>query len=54
MGATNLGMFLKAQVDAPAKLAAFAYAFEHLEIAAYGLLKRVAMRAGDDDTAATA
>jgi ferritin-like metal-binding protein YciE len=54
LGALNLGIVLRAQVDAPAKLAAFAYAFEHLEIAAYELLKRVATRAGDDNTAATA
>jgi ferritin-like metal-binding protein YciE len=50
LGALNLGMFLKAQVDTPAKLAAFAYAFEHLEIAAYELLRRVARRAGDEET----
>jgi ferritin-like metal-binding protein YciE len=50
LGALNLGMFLKAQVDTPAKLAAFAYAFEHLEIAAYELLKRVATRIEDEDT----
>jgi len=54
LGALNLGMFLKAQVDAPAKLAAFAYAFEHLEIAAYELLKRVAGRAHDEQTVAVA
>lgn len=54
LGALNLGMFLKAQVDAPAKLAAFAYAFEHLEVAAYELLKRVAHRAQDDETVAMA
>jgi ferritin-like metal-binding protein YciE len=51
LGAMNLGMFLKAQQDTPAKLAAFAYAFEHLEIAAYELLKRIAARAGDEATA---
>ncbi len=50
LGALNLGMFLKAQTDTPAKLAAFAYAFEHLEVAAYELLKRVAARAGDQET----
>jgi ferritin-like metal-binding protein YciE len=50
LGALNLGMFLKAQTDTPAKLAAFAYAFEHLEVAAYELLKRVAARAGDEET----
>ena len=50
LGALNLGMFLKAQTDTPAKLAAFAYAFEHLEVAAYELLKRVAARTGDEET----
>jgi ferritin-like metal-binding protein YciE len=50
LGALNLGMFLKAQVDTPAKLAVFAYAFEHLEIAAYELLRRVAERAEDEET----
>jgi ferritin-like metal-binding protein YciE len=54
LGALNLGLFLKAQTDTPAKLAAFAYAFEHLEVAAYELLKRVAARAGDEQTAAVA
>ena len=54
LGAFNLGMFFKAQPDTPAKLAAFAYAFEHLEVAAYELLKRVATRAGDEETVATA
>jgi ferritin-like metal-binding protein YciE len=54
LGALNLGMFLKAQVDTPAKLAAFAYAFEHLEIAAYELLRRVAARAEDEQTISAA
>ena len=40
--------------DTPGKLAAFAYAFEHLEIGGYEQLKRVAERAGDTETAATA
>src|SRR3954454_17261250 len=50
LGALNLGGFFKAQPDTPAKLAGFAYAFEHLEIAAYEELKRVADRAGDQET----
>jgi ferritin-like metal-binding protein YciE len=47
LGALNWGAFFQAQPDTPAKLAAFAYAFEHLEIAAYELLARVARRAGE-------
>ncbi len=50
LGALNLGMFFKAQVDTPVKLAGFAYAFEHLEVAAYELLGRVAARVGDEET----
>jgi ferritin-like metal-binding protein YciE len=50
LGALNWGGFFKAQPDTPAKLAGFAYAFEHLEIAGYEQLKRVAQRAGDDET----
>jgi ferritin-like metal-binding protein YciE len=54
LGALNWGMFFGAQPDTPAKLAAFSYAFEHLEIAAYELLRRVAGRAGDEQTQAIA
>jgi ferritin-like metal-binding protein YciE len=54
LGALNWGMFFGAQPDTPAKLAAFSYAFEHLEIAAYELLRRVAGRAGDEETQAMA
>ena len=50
LGALNWGMFFQAQPDTPAKLTAFAYAFEHLEIAAYELLKRVATAAADGHT----
>jgi ferritin-like metal-binding protein YciE len=50
LGALNWGGFFGAQPDSPAKLAAFAYAFEHLEIAAYELLARVASRAEDRET----
>jgi ferritin-like metal-binding protein YciE len=51
LGALNWGAFFKAQPDTPGKLAAFAFAFEHLEIAGYEQLKRVALRAGDQETA---
>ena len=53
VGGLNLGAFFGAQPDTPAKLAGFAFAFEHLEIAAYELLRRVAERAGDQETVAT-
>ncbi len=54
IGALNWGGFFAAQPDTPAKLCAFAYAFEHLEIAGYELLRRVAQRAPDPDTVAAA
>lgn len=54
VGGLNIGAFFGAQPDTPAKLAGFAYAFEHLEIAAYELLRRVAERAGDQETVAAA
>jgi ferritin-like metal-binding protein YciE len=53
-GGVNLGGFFGAQPDTPAKLAGFAFAFEHLEIAAYEQLKLVAQRAGDEETVALA
>src|SRR5204863_8085914 len=53
LGALNWGAFFAAQPDTPAKLAGFAYAFEHLEIGAYEQLRRVAERAGDQETART-
>jgi len=54
VGGLNLGAFFGAQPDTPAKLAGFAFAFEHLEIAAYEQLLRVARRAGDEETARVA
>ncbi len=53
-GGLNIGGFFGAQPDTTVKVAGFAFAFEHLEIAAYELLKRVASRAGDQDTVSMA
>jgi ferritin-like metal-binding protein YciE len=50
-GAINSGSFFAAHPDTPGKLVAVAYAFEHLEIAGYEQLRRVAEVAGDGETA---
>jgi ferritin-like metal-binding protein YciE/nucleoside-diphosphate-sugar epimerase len=47
-GGLNLSGFFGTQPDSTTKLAGFAFAFEHLEVAAYELLQRVAARAGDE------
>ena len=54
LGGLNWGGFFAAHPDTPGKLAAFAYAFEHLEIAGYEQLRHVAERAGDPETVALA
>lgn len=51
-GGLNLSAFFGVQPDSTAKLAGFAFAFEHLEVAAYELLQRVAARAGDEGVVA--
>jgi ferritin-like metal-binding protein YciE len=51
LGALNWGAFFAAQPDTPAKLAGFAHAFEFLEVGAYSLLARVAVRADDTEVA---
>jgi ferritin-like metal-binding protein YciE len=53
-GGLNVGGFFGAQPDTTAKLAGFAFAFEHVEIGAYEILQRVAERAGDAETAQAA
>jgi ferritin-like metal-binding protein YciE len=54
LGGLNIGAFFGAQPDTTAKLMGFAFAFEHLEIAGYEQLKRVAARAGQLGVAALA
>ncbi len=54
LGGLNWGGFFAGHPDTPGKLAAFAYAFEHLEIAGYELLARVARIGADGATAETA
>jgi ferritin-like metal-binding protein YciE len=51
LGAMNWGAFFGGHPDTPGKLAAFTYAFEHLEIGGYEQLKRVARKADDEATA---
>ncbi|HWC07848.1 MAG TPA: DUF892 family protein [Solirubrobacterales bacterium] len=53
-GGLNLSAFFGAQPDSTTKLAGFAFAFEHLEIAAYELLQRTAARAGDEEVVTVA
>ena len=50
LGALNWGAFFRGHPDTPGKLAAFAFAFEYLEIGGYEQLKRVAAAAGDEET----
>ena len=50
-GGAGFALFAKSQPDTPGKLVAHAYSYEHLELASYELLLRVAERAGDQQTA---
>jgi ferritin-like metal-binding protein YciE len=52
LGGKGFIVFARSQPDTPGKLVAHAYSYEHLEIACYELLIRVAERAGDEETAA--
>src|SRR3954465_6142765 len=47
-------LFARSQPDTPGKLATHAFSYEHLELATYDLLERVAERAGDAETAEVA
>ena len=51
LGGVGFLLFAKLQPDTPGKLTAHAYSYEHLELAGYELLGRVARAADDPDTA---
>ena len=53
-GGVGFALFARVQPDTPGKLAAHAYSYEHLELASYELLHRVAQRAGAAEVAAMA
>jgi ferritin-like metal-binding protein YciE len=53
-GGVGFALFARLQPDSPGKLAAHSYSYEHLELAAYELLRAVAERAGDHQTVAVA
>jgi ferritin-like metal-binding protein YciE len=53
-GAVAIGLVAQAAPDTPVKLAATAFAFENLEVASYRLLRKLAERAGDAETASVA
>jgi ferritin-like metal-binding protein YciE len=47
-GGWGMIVFAKLNPDTPGKLAVHAYSYEHMELAAYELLGRIAARAGDE------
>src|ERR671937_3125736 len=53
-GGKGFVLFARSQPDTPGKLLAHAYSYEHLELASYTLLARVADAAGDIETTAMA
>lgn len=53
-GGIGLAVFAASQPDTPSKLIAHAFSYEHMERAAYELLRRTAADAGDEATAAMA
>jgi len=54
LGGKGFILFARSQPDTSGKLVAHAYSYEHLELASYELLMRVAERAGDAETATVA
>jgi ferritin-like metal-binding protein YciE len=54
VGGWGMILFAKVNPDSPGKLAMHAYSYEHMELAAYELLRRIAERAGDEPVRAMA
>jgi|SRR5215207_5179982 len=54
VGGWGMMLFARANPDTPGKLAMHAYSYEHMELAAYELLRRIAERAGDEPVRAMA
>jgi ferritin-like metal-binding protein YciE len=46
-GGWGMALFARVNPDTPGKLAAHAYSYEHMELAAYELLRRIAERTGE-------
>ena len=54
VGGWGMVLFARLNPDTPGKLAVHAYSYEHMELAAYELLRRMADRAGDENVRALA
>jgi ferritin-like metal-binding protein YciE len=54
VGGWGMILFAKVNPDTPGKLAMHAYSYEHMELAAYELLRRIAMRGHDEPVRAMA
>src|SRR4029078_7666938 len=54
VGGWGMILFARVSPDTPGKLAMHAYSYEHMELAAYELLRRIAERAGDEPVRAMA
>src|SRR3954447_5415147 len=54
LGGWGMVLFARLNPDTPGKLAVHAYSYEHMELAAYELLRRMGERAGDESARALA
>src|SRR5918999_5385152 len=54
VGGWGMMLFARVNPDTPGKLAMHAFSYEHMELAAYELLRRIATTAGDEAVSATA